>query len=107
MALQLNYNNDNTGQEIVDAYYRVENISINKDLTRASFFVYIYVSDAARAEGKIAINSDSPLRKEVSDSLFDKYFTSTALDAIDTNPISQAYLYLKNEDEDFSTATDI
>jgi len=98
MALKIDYTNEQTGVSYKDTYHKINFLVFNFRTENASFEVAIYASQEARKENKkplathlIQCNKDA----------YNLYFQMTDENYQGTNPLKQAYEYLKTlNDED-------
>ena len=102
------------GLEAKNAYAIVKDVSINRLNKNALISFSVFYNETARNNGEEpvtifkhrAMNRTFPEEDNKEDQMhFDDYFSIDKLDAQDTNPVKQAYLYLK-EQEGYNTWTD-
>lgn len=97
MAIKLTFT-DSAGIEYVDSYHRIGAIKLDEEVSQALISVYIYANEQARLDGKDVIVNTSGSKHYtfvVPSSEYLTYFDSAVLDAVNKNPVSQAYLYIK------------
>jgi len=84
------------------SYWRVTVTSLDFNAKSATLVVLGYVDQASRQADKIHLDSRT---FNIDDEVFDQYFSITELNE-NTNPVKQAYLYIKTTTE-FIAAIDV
>ena len=111
MALQKTFN-DTTGATYTDAYVRITKVTMDRNLSSPCAVIYydVWVSSTERTNGSPILGTlgkKHEVKNEGGATLFDDYFTTTVLNTVNKNVVSQAYEYLKAEDAALSGATDV
>lgn len=105
MALELTYVDEDAGLTLTDAYQKVLRVDLMTN-TRVNILVGIYTSAGQVSYVKTQEYSLHESGDVEGNTPFADNFSITALDAVDANPIKNAYNYLKTLTE-FDGAEDV
>ena len=111
MALQKTFN-DTTGATYTNAYVRITKVIMDRNLVTPCVDIYydVWVSSTEKSNGSPVLGTlgkHHVVKNEGGATLFDDYFSTAVLDAVNANVVSQAYEYLKAEDAALSGATNV
>jgi hypothetical protein len=79
-------------------YWRIINVDLNYFNNTAKITLYGYYNEYCRRDNKINLD----LREFIANDEFDIYFSTENLSQ-NTNPVQQAYLYIKTNEEFFNS----
>lgn len=103
MAFLKLFERESTGEQYLDAYWKVTDVLLSATGQGVRFSVDTYKDTAARQANKQPINHDQYL---VTGNDWTTYFANEVLEQPGANPFRQAYLWLKAQ-KPFESAKDV